>query len=188
MRRKSALPPVSSRVIACLAGVVLLGSGVLARMEHPGRFLLVVAQGGRFLEAGEGVMQSGANDCGPAALAHCLRRLGAAAPYPDPESTVALGTRGCRLDALAADAARWGWRATLRRLPATEVAQVDPPAIVHVREGHFLVLEGFRGDGTVVFHDPAVGRVAFSRAAWARRWTGHVLEFARSDPEGVVLD
>ncbi|GJM44607.1 MAG: hypothetical protein DHS20C21_14490 [Gemmatimonadota bacterium] len=171
-----------SHVPLLLAGLFVVGGSSVARMEHPARFLLVAIQGGRFLEVGSGVLQTGPNDCGPAALAHCLRRLGADAPYPDPECTVPLGRNGCRLDALAADAERQGWSTRVRRLATGEVGSVLPPAILHSREGHFLVLERVGTDGEVFLHDPAVGSIRHSAASWARRWTGHVLEFPRSEP------
>lgn len=170
-----------------LGGSVLLVVGALfflAGMEHPGRFLLVAARGGRFVEVGNGVMQHGRNDCGPAALAHCLRRLGESAPYPDPESGIVLSDRGCRLDALGAEAARQGWATRVRRLTPADLDSIQAPAILHVREGHFLVLEGREGEGTVLLHDPAIGRVSHSPRSLGRRWTGYVLEFVgREGPE-----
>ena len=54
------------------------------------------------------VRQSGPFDCGPAALAHCLRRLGIDAPYPDARGRIRPSVRGCRLDELADEALRWG--------------------------------------------------------------------------------
>ncbi|MBZ0266864.1 hypothetical protein K8I85_01800 [bacterium] len=151
-------------------------------MEHPGRFLLARVRGGRFVEIGDGVLQRRANDCGPAALVHCLRLLGEDAPYPDPACRVPLTARGCRMDALAEEAERRGREVRTRRLPPDGgLGSVTPPAILHAREGHYLVFEGVRQDGTVVLHDPALGRVLHSPRALARRWSGHVLEF----PDGA---
>lgn len=129
-----------------------------------------------------GVLQQRANDCGPAALAHCLRQLGAEAPYPDPDGRVVLTRRGCRLDALAAEAERKGWHPRMRRLSvhSQDLSELRTPAIVHVKEGHFLVFEGVTGAGRVVLHDPALGRISHSERTFRRRWTGHVLDF----PEG----
>lgn len=175
--RKQSLPFVAS---AAALGLLLAGAGALSRVagtEHPGRFLLARARGGRFVEIGDGVLQVRANDCGPAALAHCLRRLGEEAPYPDPACRVPLTPRGCRMDALAEEAERRGWETRARRLPPSGgLETVAPPAILHAREGHYLVFEGFREDGTVMLHDPALGRVMHSPRSLARRWSGHVLE------------
>lgn len=166
------------------SGIVLLapllgvgGLSLLARTEHPGRFLLAAARGGRFVEIGDGVLQTGPNDCGPAALAHCLRELGVAATYPDPSCRVPLTDRGCRMDALADEAARLGWVTRTRRLDPDRIRDVRPPAILHSREGHFLVYEGMSPGGRVLLHDPAVGRITHTPRSLARRWTGHVLEF-----------
>ena len=81
-KRKQSIVSSSVVLLALLVGVGSLG--LLARMKHPGRFLLVATRGGRFQEIGNGVLQTGPNDCGPAALAQCLRDLGENVPYPDP--------------------------------------------------------------------------------------------------------
>jgi predicted double-glycine peptidase len=170
-------PFVSSSVVLL---ALLLGVGslcLLARTEHPGRFLLVAIRGGRFQEIGNGVLQTGPNDCGPAALVQCLRDLGEEVPYPDPDCGIVLTERGCRMDALAAEAARLGWDTRSRRLDPQRIGEVRPPAILHAREGHFLVFEGIRPDGSVELQDPAVGRITHTPESLARRWTGHVLEF-----------
>jgi len=174
-KRIGRIVPSGAVLLALLGGAG--GLALLARTEHPGRFLLVAARGGRFVEIGQGVLQTGPNDCGPAALAHCLRELGVPAPYPDPACGVTLTARGCRLDALAEEAGRRGQEARCRRLDPHRIRDVKPPAILHAREGHFLVYEGMDADGRARLHDPAVGRVSYRVASLARRWTGHVLEF-----------
>ena len=94
------------------------------------------------MDPGDGVMQRAANDCGPAALVHCLRRFGTSVPYPDPGSTIRLGPRGCGFDQLVEEAARWGRRARHRRVSPGLVGDVESPAILYLRRGHFVVLEG----------------------------------------------
>jgi ABC-type bacteriocin/lantibiotic exporter with double-glycine peptidase domain len=129
-------------------------------------------------------MQLRANDCGPAALADCLRRLGSPVPYPDPASGVRLGPRGCGFGELVAEAERYGHRAVHRRVDPDSVRGLRPPAVLYLRRGHFVVYEGPGESGDFVIHDPALGRVAMGRAALARLWTGDVLVFPpdRSDP------
>ncbi len=183
-RRRKASPvgaPFVAGLLVLMA--VVAAAGRLAREEHPGRFLLAALHGGRFEGVG-GVLQTAANDCGPAALAHCLRRLGVDAPYPDPDGGVVLTSRGCRLDALAEEAERKGRPSRLRRLSpdATDPERLQVPSILHVREGHFLVYEGRTEGGRIAVHDPALGSVSLSEVVFRRRWTGHVLDF----PEGGI--
>ncbi len=170
-------------------GAVFVG---LARDEHPARVVMARIGGARFHGLGDGVLQRASNDCGPAALAHCLRRLGRVAPYPDPESGVPLGPRGCSLGALAEEASRRGWSVVVRRIGPDELAAVRPPAILHLRPGHFVVWEGRTRDGRWAGHDPAVGRVSWSHRALAIRWGGEILhgqgavEAAPRDASGPV--
>jgi ATP-binding cassette subfamily B protein RaxB len=133
------------------------------------------------VEGEGGIRQRGRNDCGPAALAHCLRRLGAAVAYPDPGIRVRPGPRGCRLDELAAEADRLGWMARARRADRCHLRRLRPPAILHVDGDHFVVLEG-RERGRWLLHDPARGPVRCSARALTARWTGWVLEIGPRRP------
>jgi ATP-binding cassette subfamily B protein len=133
--------------------------------------------GGRYLEAGDGVRQRAGNDCGPAALAHALRRLGLGVPYPDGASVVRLRPRGCGFEDLAREAARHGVLAAHRRMRPAEPGLLPAPSILFLRQGHFVVLEGRDASGRYVVHDPALGRVAFSGGALGAAWSGDVLVF-----------
>lgn len=159
---------------AALAGAV--GAVTVAGWEHPLGVLAARVQGGRLLEAGRGVLQREHNDCGPAALAHCLHRLGDPVPYPDPDTVIELGPRGCGFDQLLREAARYGWQAAYRRIDPSGLDSVAPPAVLYLRRGHFVVYEGRDAAGTALVHDPAIGRLAFAPPALRRIWTGDVLE------------
>jgi ABC-type bacteriocin/lantibiotic exporter with double-glycine peptidase domain len=167
---------LSAAVLTGALGVGAVGA-VVACWDHPAQRLAARAQGGRFLEAGDGVRQVRGNDCGPAALAHCLRRIGVPAPYPDPDSTVRLGPRGCGFGQLVREAARWGRCAEHRRLDPPRIDSVAVPAVLYLRRGHFVAYEGADEDGRRIVHDPALGRMSFSREGLGRVWTGDVLEF-----------
>jgi len=178
-------PGVTNHLRGPAAWAVLLGSvgivGAVAAVstwESPLPTLAARIQGGRFLGRGEGVLQHRVNDCGPAALADCLRRLGESVPYPDPQSGVRLGPRGCGFRELTAEAERYGRPAEHHRVGPGEIDAVAPPAVLYLRRGHFVVYLGPGDDGEeVLLHDPAVGRVAMSRAGLRRSWTGDVMEF-----------
>ena len=131
------------------------------------------------------VRQSGPFDCGPAALAHCLRRLGIDAPYPDARGRIRPSVRGCRLDELADEALRWGWEAHARRAPSWAVRRLRAPSILHVDGDHFVVLEAREGAGegqTWRLHDPARGAQRWSTTELQRRWSGWWLEFMGGEP------
>jgi ABC-type bacteriocin/lantibiotic exporter with double-glycine peptidase domain len=170
-------------VAAAAAGVVVVG---LARGDHPARIVMAALGGARFHGVGTGVLQRSSNDCGPAALAHCLRRLGREAPYPDPESRIRIGPRGCSLGELATEASRQGWPVVVRRIELAELAGVEAPAILHLRPGHFVVYEGWGPDGRCRGHDPAVGSVSWSRWSLALRWGGEILHGAPAHDAGAV--
>jgi ABC-type bacteriocin/lantibiotic exporter with double-glycine peptidase domain len=112
-----------------------------------------------------------------------LRRLGREVPYPDPESGIRVGPRGCSLGELAAEASRRGWNVVVRRIDVEELAAVAPPAILHWRPGHFVVYEGWSPDGRCRGHDPAVGTVSWSRWSLALRWGGEILHGAPEAPK-----
>lgn len=163
------------------------GVAAVSGWESPLPTLAAMVQGGRYLGPGDGVMQLRANDCGPAALAECLRRLGEPVPYPDPASGVRLGPRGCGFGELVAEAERYGHRAVHCRVSPDSPRGLRPPAVLYLRRGHFVVYVGPREGGGLVIHDPAIGRVALGHRALGRQWTGDVLVFPRGEPDGPAL-
>jgi hypothetical protein len=171
--------------IAVAAAVVGAGAVGLARHDHPVLVVMAALGGARFDGVG-GVLQRSSNDCGPAALAHCLRRLGREAPYPDPESEIRMGPRGCSLGALAEEASRRGWEVVVRRIELADLRGVAPPAILHLRPGHFVVYEGWDGGGRCRGHDPAVGAVSWSVRSLGLRWGGEILHGAR-EPDAAPV-
>ena len=166
-----------------LAGLVataaaLSAGGVLPLMRGESGLPDFIArmQDARRHEDTGGVRQRTANDCGPAALAHALRRLGGDAPYPDPESPLRPGPRGCRLEELAREAERRGAITRVRRLEPADLGDVAVPAILHLREGHFVVLEEGGGDGVARIQDPSLGPLEQSVESLIRHWSGWALE------------
>lgn len=162
----------------------MCAAATVATWESPARRLAAMGQGARFLEVGDGVLQRAGNDCGPAALAHCLRRSGTAAPYPDAASSIRLGPRGCGFDQLVEEAQRMGRRAVHRHIQPARADSLTAPAVLYLRRGHFVAYEGVGADGRVIVHDPAIGRISFSPEVLARLWTGDVLEISPKTLEG----
>jgi ABC-type bacteriocin/lantibiotic exporter with double-glycine peptidase domain len=151
--------------------------GATAGREEPVRVLLAAWRGARFLEVGEGVRQRRFNDCGPAALAHSLRMLGASGDYPDPECAIELTETGCGFDQLVREANRRGFSAEVLRIEPRALGRVDPPAILHLDYGHFVVYEGWTPRGRILVHDPGLGRVSYSPERLARHFGGYLLVF-----------
>ncbi|NNE43662.1 MAG: hypothetical protein HKN12_05600, partial [Gemmatimonadetes bacterium] len=141
-------------------------------------------RGAEFVERGPGVRQRTRSDCGAAALAHAMRRLGRPVPFPDPESGLPVAG-GCTLPELVEEARRCGADARAVRHDPLRPGRVRTPAVLFwrqgwIRPGHFVVLEGPAGADSWSVFDPAVGRVRFSTRSLARLWTGNALEFTVS--------
>jgi ABC-type bacteriocin/lantibiotic exporter with double-glycine peptidase domain len=175
--------------VAFLLSAGLLSTLALAALAPSGRYAVQVLAAGllgaRLSEGGTGVLQRRSNDCGPAALAHCLHRLGDPVPYPDPRSGLSLDEGGCEIGELAQEARRLGWEA--RAIHARSLDAIEPPAILHFRYGHYVVYDGRERCGRVVIHDPSLGQLSYPERALEAQWTGHALVFegrART-PEGA---
>jgi len=116
--------------------------------------------------------QSEPDGCGAAALAVVLRAHGTHVPQRLLWSVSRLPEGGTRLGDLSRAAVRFGHRAEVGNDPRLE--HVMLPAIVHLRRGHFVVLEARAGGDAIVF-DPGCGRVRVSLGALRRRASGAVL-------------
>jgi predicted double-glycine peptidase len=197
MSFRSGRPRAASRAAAATflaaasAAVVAFFGG--AGRDHAIERGLAGARGARFVERGSGVRQRFRNDCGPAALAHALRLLGEEVPYPDPNTTIRLSPRGSGFLDLTREARRWGRRAEGRIIEPHRLQKVRPPAILFLhegplRDGHFVVLEGWSENGEAVLHDPALGRLSITPASLAAHWRGETLVFETAGPEPDASD
>ena len=110
--------------------------------------------------------------CGAAALQVLLRAHGTRVPQPLLWSMCRVPGGGARLGTLARAARCFGHPVTLASDPGLEHTAI--PAIVHLRRGHFVVLEARDGATATVF-DPDCGRVRVPWPALRRRASGAVL-------------
>ncbi len=175
-----------------LAGLVLAAAGIagcvlagIARAPEPVPAAVAWVRGARLLPDAGGVRQRGAVDCGPAALAHAARRLGRAAPYPDPDSPLRPGPRGCRLDEVAREAARRGLVPRLVHTDGEHPESLAVPAILHLKGDHFVVLESRTAAGEFRVHDPSLGALELPARALRAQWSGWALELSlpgRNEP------
>ncbi len=118
--------------------------------------------------------QTGASDCGQAVLAmildyyvvdysrHQLRLLIGEAAGGTTMETLCTAARACGLEAAGFDA------------PAHVLGRIPVPAILHLRRGHFVVLEGVDNDAVSIV-DPASGRQVVSMAVLRRHYSGCAL-------------
>lgn len=188
-------PPSRGRTRRAAALSILLATpltaaaaGFLAadpmRLSRAAARAQVMVLGGSY-EGREGViLQSGVNDCGPAALANVLKTLGMGAPSPDSlEALAGTGPEGTRASGLVRAAATLGLDLALTRVDWERRGQVPTPFIAWVHESHFVaVTERTQGRFTVL--DPQVGRYSIGESAFRSIWTGEALVLAR--PPGTA--
>jgi len=116
--------------------------------------------------------QQSRDGCGAASLAVLLRRHGTHVPQRLLWSMTRVPGGGTRLGELARAAACFGHRAELGADPG--LLHTPLPAIVHLRRGHFVVLESRDADSAIVL-DPGCGRVRVPLADLQHRASGAIL-------------
>lgn len=125
-----------------------------------------------WLGLGRDALQTTPDGCGAAALAAVLRRQGRTVPQRLLGTVCRLPHGGTNLGRLARAARSFGVQPTVGF--ATAFAALPLPAIVHLRRGHFVVLEGWSPPVAVLF-DPGCGRVRIRDAALRDAASGAVL-------------
>jgi hypothetical protein len=127
---------------------------------------------------GELDRQHAADGCGPAVL---YAVLGHTPPAPPQDLLWSICRRpggGTTLGSLARTAHCFGRRSRVVWDPRLE--RIAVPAIVHLRRGHFILLER-RGRGCAWLLDPALGRVRVPWPALRAAASGATLEFPASN-------
>ncbi|MBB4637132.1 cysteine peptidase family C39 domain-containing protein [Longimicrobium terrae] len=132
------------------------------------------------------IRQSGASDCGVAVLEMVLRHYGL--PCERHELRRALGGTegGSTLESLRDAARALGLDAEGFDAPLEMLGEVPTPAILHWRQGHFVVLEGFSG-GLACIADPARGRLRMSRAELSGMYGGTALVLEPAHPAALAV-
>ena len=169
---------LAALLVIVAAAFLVAGAARLSVTQGSLPSFVAWVRGARLVGVQDVVRQRRSNDCGPAALAEGLRELGVAVPYPDPSAAVKLSRQGCGLEDLAREAERRGVRARLVRLDPSEVDAVMPPAVLHLKEGHFVLLQARTDRGAALLVDPSLGRLEQSPRSLARHWSGYALELS----------
>ncbi|MBW3570016.1 MAG: hypothetical protein KY467_02810 [Gemmatimonadetes bacterium] len=120
------------------------------------------------------VRQTGASDCGLAALEMVFRYHGAKYERNHLRRAVGDTSGGSTLESLRAAAHACGFEAEGFEAPPDTLQALPAPAILHWRRGHFVVFEGLR-DGRVSIVDPAGGRVLLDCEELGRLYSGCAL-------------
>ena len=100
--------------------------------------------------------------CGVDSLYVCLKAAHRDIRLHDLEARLKPGARGVTLDELAIAAADVGVQTTAVEIGTEKLASLDGPAVLHVRENHYVAYLGRRGDRLVLF-DNEVGLI---EATW----------------------
>lgn len=158
-----------------------------ARLSRAAARAQVLVMGGSYEGRNGVVLQSGLNDCGPAALANVFQALGLEAPASDSLAALAgTGPKGTRASGLIRAAAVFGLELALVRVAWEERQRVPTPFIAWVHESHFVaVTERAAGRFTVL--DPQVGRYSIGEEAFRSIWSGEALVLGpRTEPTAAT--
>lgn len=184
--RRHPTPGPARRLARRLAAAALLGSvilvltGAAAVARNPMAPLRYVTgaqlrlEGARLL-GWEGVVpQRTLWDCGPAAVATLMLRLGRQAPPLDQVAQLAGTTpQGTAMRGLSEALDALGVRHAVH---AAGVMRLDGrPLLAWVRPGHFVVVERAPEPGMVDVLDPRVGRYRIAASTFAQDWPGTAL-------------
>jgi len=138
-----------------------------------------------WLGGGRDALQTTADGCGAAALATVLRLHGRCVPQRLLWTASHLPHGGTNLGRLACTARSFGLEATVGFVAG--FAALPVPAIVHLRRGHFVVLETWMPPFAVLF-DPGCGWVRVRGTALSAAASGAVLCVQPAPPTGAVLE
>jgi ABC-type transport system involved in cytochrome bd biosynthesis fused ATPase/permease subunit len=120
------------------------------------------------------IRQTGASDCGLAALEMILRYHGAEPPRHALRRLFGDTAGGASLDTLRTVARGCGFDAEGFEVPPDTLEALPAPAILHWRRGHFVVFEGLAPGGVSIV-DPVGGRVLMPHDQLARLYSGYAL-------------
>jgi ABC-type bacteriocin/lantibiotic exporter with double-glycine peptidase domain len=174
MSRRVGAVACAAALAATLASGVVLRHAAWAAVPSAWQFAVAVAwgRGAVALAPLRELRQQEADGCGAAALHVLLAAHGTRVPQRLLWSMCRVPGGGARLGSLARAARCFGHRPVIASDPGLE--RTSLPAIVHLRRGHFVVLEARDGTQATVF-DPGCGRVRVDWPALRRRASGAVL-------------
>jgi ATP-binding cassette, subfamily B, bacterial len=132
------------------------------------------------------IKQTSGPHCGVACLAMILRYFGREAGTRDLLEAMAPTRAGSTALSIVQAARRWGLDASGWEVPYDALGTLRLPAVVHVLQSHFVVLEAVTAAGFVII-DPGVGRRLLTREKFRTIYNGTAITFGESattQPEG----
>jgi ABC-type bacteriocin/lantibiotic exporter with double-glycine peptidase domain len=118
------------------------------------------------------IFQKNQNDCGIAAAKNVL-----VAFHKNPnvmDTLLKVGEYGVTLLDIKTALTKQGLNCTGYKTTLRDLAELPLPAIAHVSDNHFVVVESVEAE-SVVLIDPGVGRLKYRASAFEEKWDGVVL-------------
>lgn len=196
----SAQPVVSAPRMrrGAIAGLVLTGVFLLAvaaavlAAEPMGLSRLaarvqMVAAGASYHGTDSVILQSGPNDCGPAALANMILVLGQTPPSKDSLAVLAgTGPTGTWASGLIRAAAVLGLDLAFVRVSSNKRRHVPVPFIAWVRNSHFVTVSERSADAIYMVLDPQAGRFSIDEKQFHQIWSGEAIVLAERTERPVA--
>ncbi|MDY6430490.1 MAG: ABC transporter transmembrane domain-containing protein [Bacilli bacterium] len=130
------------------------------------------------------IMQLEALECGAASLAMIMAYYGKWVALEQVRVDCGVSRNGANAKNICAAARKYGFKATGYARNITKLKELGKfPAIIHWGGGHFVVLNGFRGNKAIL-NDPAKGLVKVDLETFDKIFTGVYLEI--TPDEGFV--
>lgn len=126
------------------------------------------------------VRQMAQAECGSVALSMVLGAHGRFAPSAELRAACDISRNGSRASNILRAARAYGLNAKGFRTEPTRLRSLPLPAILHWRFNHFVVLRGFRRNGSALIVDPALGPRTITAEELDTAFTGVVLVFEPS--------
>lgn len=172
-------------VTVCFLIIVFVAAALPALITcvlHDGesaRAILAWQSHARFNGAGGVLLQKKDNGCGPAALAMIFSAHNVASSVDSLERELALTQHGAIMSNLKRVAENHMLRVSAWRLTASHLRHIPLPAVLFLRQGHFVVLDSVITGNRAYLRDPAIGRITISTTHLGRLWDGETLLFEK---------
>ncbi|HEY0313206.1 MAG TPA: peptidase domain-containing ABC transporter [Allosphingosinicella sp.] len=127
------------------------------------------------------IRQAETAECGLACLAMVANFHGHEWTLPSLRMAHPISGRGATIRVLVAVAAEMGFDAAAGCIDAADVGKLELPAIIHLDNKHFVVVERTDRKGGAHVHDPALGAYRISRAGLEKRFSGYVIQMSALD-------
>lgn len=135
--------------------------------------------GAQYLGTNGVLMQTQANNCGPASLKMIFDHYGIPSTVDGLDTDAELTYKRTSMLTLKEMAEKRGLGAEGWRYTMDDFMHLKMPAIVFVRGDHFAVADSVTSDGFIILSDPAVGKVKIAANNFQRIWKGETLVFKK---------